>query len=64
MARELGIDYFQVKPVFPQRGSPAKTCGLDLLKATQLVHEAKLREGDGLEIHIKRRGHTRSAGGA
>ena len=53
MARELGIDYFQVKPVFPQRGSPAKTCGLDLLKATQLVHEAKLREGDGLEIHIK-----------
>ena len=52
-ARELGVDYFQVKPVFPPRDSRANTCGLDLLKATQLVHEAKRREGDGLEIHIK-----------
>ncbi|KPK76266.1 MAG: hypothetical protein AMJ79_07235 [Phycisphaerae bacterium SM23_30] len=53
MAKELGVDYFQIKPVFPQRGSKDVRIGLDLNKALQLAFEAKNLQDDRLEIHIK-----------
>ena len=53
IAGDLGVDYFQIKPVFPQRGRDGCDNGLELDNALQLVNRAKELQNERLKIYIK-----------